>query len=470
MKLKQLAISAVIITTTTITVPARADDTSDAIKALKQQIEELDQKVRVLERKRELDHEASAEAARTAPKISVGSSGLTVGSADSNFVFGIHGLLQVDNRTFFHDRGISGNDGFLLRRARPIISGTLYRDFDFLFVPDFGASTPQTANATPTIQDVYLNYRYAPWLQLRAGKYKVPVGLEQLQSDSVAAFNERSLANDLVPSRDIGFQLWGDVAGGVLSYAVGVFNGVADGRSTFNTDFEDHREVAARLFAQPFKQSSVAALKGIGFGVGGTWGNVSSNALGLPSGFLTDGQQQFFAYTNGVVAAGTHWRVSPQGYYYYGPLSILGEYVISDQQVQKGTSKADLQNTAWQVTGGWVLTGEDASYAGLTPKHPFSLADGHWGAFQIVARYGELDVDNKAFPTFANPAASASAAHAWGVGLNWYLNRNLRINTSYSRTTFTGGGKATGSAAASAPGLITAQPEEVFFSRLQLAF
>ena len=52
----------------------------------------------------------------------------------------LHGVLQVDNRSFFDDSGIQGNDGFLLRRARPILQGTLYRDFDFIFVPDFGMS------------------------------------------------------------------------------------------------------------------------------------------------------------------------------------------------------------------------------------------------------------------------------------------------------------------------------------------
>ena len=107
-------------------------------------------------------------------------------------------------------------------------------------------------------------------LQLRAGKFKTPVGLEQLQVDRDTWFNERSLVTDLVPNRDLGFQLWGDIAGGALSYAVGVFNGVGDARNSSNADFEDHREVAARLFVQPFKKSGAAALQGLGFGVAGT--------------------------------------------------------------------------------------------------------------------------------------------------------------------------------------------------------
>ena len=417
--------------------------------------------MRVLERQKELDTEVADAKAKDAPKISIGSSGFSAASGDTNFVFQLHGLLQVDNRTFFNDRdnrgnSIQGNDGFLLRRVRPIFSGTVYRDFDFLFVPDFAGSAPQ-------IFDAYLNYRYAPWLQVRAGKFKPPVGLEQLQSDQFTYFNERAFPTGLAPGRDIGFQFLGDAAGGRLSYALGVFNGVGDGRNSANADFEDHREIAARVFVQPFKGTRLTALQNLGFGVGGSWGNISSNAAGLPSGYLTDGQQTFFTYTNGVVANGEHWRLAPQAYYYWGPFGLLGEYTISDQRVTKGAASANLQNTAWQVAAGWVLTGEDASYAGVTPRRPFDPRANHWGALQLVARYADLDVDDKAFPVFANPATSASEARAWAVGLNWYLNKNIRVNTSFSRTTF--GGKINPAVAT-----VTRQPEEVVFTRLQLAF
>jgi phosphate-selective porin OprO/OprP len=139
----------------------------------------------------------------------------------------------------------------------------------------------------------------------------------------------------------------------------------------------------------------------------------------------------------------------------------MGEYVISDQRVSKGAASADLQNTAWEIATGWVLTGEKASYAGVTPSHPFSLHNGGgWGAWQIVARYEELDVDDTTFPTYANPATSASEARAWAVGLNWWLNKNVREMTSFSRTTFDGG----------ATGAVTVKPEEVFFTRMQLSF
>jgi phosphate-selective porin OprO and OprP len=447
----------------------RATEQQAATNIANAQIQELDQKVRILARERELDQDAAAAAAKTQPKLTVGPSGFTASSADSNFVFSLKGLVQVDSRTFFDDTAIKSNDGFLLRRARPIFQGTLYRDFDFVFIPDFGGSTVQ-------IFDAYANYRYAPWAQLRAGKFKTPEGLEQLQADVNTSFNERSLVTDLVPNRDVGLQLWGDINGGVLSYAAGILNGVGDARNSSNVAFENEIELAGRLFAQPFKNSDITALQGLGFGVAGTSEHDSATATGLPSttggtlpGYTTDGQQQFFAYnpaTGLVLANGEHWRLSPQGYYYFGPLSLLGEYAISDQQVSKGAAKADLQNTAWEISGGWVLTGENASFTGVTPLHPFDPHNGQWGALQVVARYEELNIDDNAFPVFANPATSASGAQAWSAGLNWFLNKNIRVNASFSHTTFTGGGGA----GTTAPAIVTRQPENVFFTRLQLAF
>ena len=170
------------------------------------------------------------------------------------------------------------------------------------------------------------------------------VGLEQLQPDTYTFFNERALPTALTPNRDVGFQLHGDLFDGAISYAAGIFNGVGDGRNSRNADFDDNKEFAGRIFFQPFKAASVAAVQGLGFGVGGSYTEgQGASATGLPSttggtlpGFATDGQEQFFAYnpTGAVVVAnGDHWRLSPQGYYFFGPFGLLGEYVISNQRV-----------------------------------------------------------------------------------------------------------------------------------------
>lgn len=437
--------------------------------------QELDQKIRVVERNNELAAEAAEARAKDVSRISIGSGGVVLSSPDTNFVLKLRGLVQVDSRTFFDDSPYSeGNDGFLIRRARPIFEGTVFRDFDFLLTPDF-------AGNAATLVDAWINYRYRPELQLRAGKMKGPVGLENLQSDAVGSFNERSLANDLVPTRNIGLQLGGDIAGGIASYAVGVYNQDGDYRNPANSDFNDNKEFAGRIFLQPFKNSNADGLRGLGFGVAGSWADLTFSANGLPNttggtlpGYATTGQQQFFAYNALVQADGPHWRLSPQGYYYWGPFGLLGEYVISDQGVYNTATlgRANLHNTAWQAAAQWVLTGEPASFTGVTPKHSFDPRIGNWGAWQVVARVSQLKIDNDAFPIFSNPDISANEALAWSVGLNWWLNKNIRILTSFSYTTFEGGGTINPAIPGTLvpPGTVTSQDEKVFFTRIQLSF
>lgn len=450
--------------------PAHADepsrnDVNEEIKLLKQQIQQLDQKIRALENKNEVAREPAEKKKTEAPRlIADADKGFAIVSADEAFQIRFRGLIQADSRTFFNDSATIGNDSFLLRRARPIIEGRVYKDFEFMFVPEFGGSSV-------AIQDAYLNYRYAPWLQLRAGKYKAPVGLELLQSDSYTFFNERALPSNLVPNRDIGFMLHGETLEGALTYAAGVFNGVGDGRSTSNADFDDDREFAGRLFAFPFKGTGINELKGVGLGLGGSFGD-ETGATALPGGYLTDGQQSFFTYRSGagtaaspnVVADGKHWRLAPQAYNYWGPIGLLGEYTFSSQYVRRDAgatvSRVTLDHTAWQIAGSWVITGENASFTGIKPRHDFNPGAGEWGAFEFVARYAELHLDSGAFPLYAN-ANSARSAGSFGVGLNWYLNRFVRLGVDFTETNFSGGDGTLN---------VVRHGENVLLTRLQLAF
>ena len=84
---------------------------------------------------------------------------------------------------------------------------------------------------TVQILDAYVNVGLSPAFQVRVGKFKTPVGLEQLQSDPVAFFNERSVATGLTPNRDVGLQISGDVLDKRLFTAIARATGAA-GSST----------------------------------------------------------------------------------------------------------------------------------------------------------------------------------------------------------------------------------------------
>ena len=459
MRLKSLTLATALGLSATGLQAQTAQEQAETIRQLIKRIEELEQKVKIADRKYELDKEDAAAKAKTAATVSVSANGFTIQSADKDFLIKFRGLAQVDSRNYVDGSHVPNDDSFVLRRARLGFDATFRQDFDLQLLTEFGGT------GAPSILDANVTYRYRAGLQLKVGKFKQPIGLEVLQMDAVRFFNESGLPTNLVPNRDLGVQLQGELGEGFFSYQAGIFNGLGDGRSTTNADLEDDKDVVGRIFFHPFALGGPEVLKGLGLGVSASYGN-RANTSSLTTGYVTDGQRTFFTYNAAAVANGDAFRWSPQAYYYYGPFGFLAEYVNSSQRVTLPGVRTDvLDNNAWSVTGSYVLTGENASYRGVTPARDFSLANGTWGAFQVVARIGQLDVDNDAFNLgYANPNASASQAWSWGLGLNWYLNKNMRASLSYSQTSF----DVNPTAAITNP--VIAQDEQFISTRVQLTF
>jgi phosphate-selective porin OprO/OprP len=139
----------------------------------------------------------------------------------------------------------------------------------------------------------------------------------------------------------------------------------------------------------------------------------------------------------------------------------MAEYVSSKQAVTRATNHRNIANHGWEVTAGYVLTGEERTYNGVVPEH--AAWRGGLGAFELVARSSRLKLDTDAFIgtaalRLADPTVSAYEVTDYGVGLNWYLTRLVRINFNYDKNTFKG------LAGFSRP------EEHVFIGRFQVAF
>jgi phosphate-selective porin OprO/OprP len=425
------------------TLPAYADDTAE-IEKLKAQIQELDQKLRILDRKQELVNEDAAAKQKAAPIVTASDKGFGIKSADGQFEYKLRGLVHFDYRRF--DGSAPADtiyDGFLARRIRPTFEGTVFGKYGFRFTPEFaesgdGSAISGISQNKSRVVDAYLDARFDPSYSFRFGKFKPFVGLERLQSGSDIKFIERSyVSNNILPNRDFGLSLYGEALDKKLNYSVGYFNGVKDGGENFTSQDENNqKDFTARIFSTPFAGSE-SALAGLGVGIAGTWSKDSiSNSLGS---YKTPGQAyNFFAYT-GSRSNGKRERIAPQAYYYNGPLGILAEYAAVKQDISNtaGTTTANVTNSAWQIAGSYLLTGEDASFKGVKPYSPFkSGAEGGWGAFELLARYQENNIDSAAV-TFANTTNGyALGAKTWGVGLNWYLNEASRFSFNLERTKF----------------------------------
>jgi phosphate-selective porin OprO and OprP len=445
---------------------------------LLQRLEEAEQKIRILERKLENQNEAQATAAASAPQVRATGTRFSIGTPDGSSFVRLRGVLHVDGRHFEGDGTPATSNTWLLRRVRPVIEGTFANFVDFRFTPDF-------AQGRTVIQDAYITARLQPWAAVTVGKFKVPIGLERIQSAQDLRFIERGYPTALVPNRDLGVQLGGELGGGLFSYNLSYTNGVVDGSSTENNatvdgESDSKGDVSARVFFQPFLNSDTFALRGFGFGLGATYVDSTGSAANtlLPA-YRTPGQATFFTYrattaaagttpaVNGTFADGERLRLAPQFYYYYNSIGVLGEYTQVSQDVSRTvgtvTRSDSLDHKAWQLQLSWLLSGEEQTFRSPNPASPFQVGNPGWGAWEIVARVQELSIDEAAFAegaaSFANPATSAQKARSAGLGLNWYLNQNVKWQLDYDLTRFDGGA-ATGD-----------RPDEkAYFTRIALSY
>jgi len=403
---------------------------------------QLDEKVQLLEQ---------IAKPKDAPVLTTGRDTFSISSPDQAYRLRIGAHLQADGKTFFDNQARLLTSSFNLRRARPIFEGSLGKYVDFRFVPDFG-------NGQALLYDAYADIKMHPMAVLRAGKFKTPLGLEVLQNDADTTFIERALPSDLLPNRDEGFQVYGNVLDRA-TYAVAVLNG-APGGASIDADSNAGKDLVGRIFATPFAQTGPAALRGLGFGLGASSGRQNGPTLSVFK--TTGGQATFFSYVPNTIAAGRRLTYSPQLYYYYGPFGLMAEYAESSQPLSFNSVTRDIGTHAWQVAGSWVLTGEKKSYRSVVPRKGLEggKSGNGIGAWEVAARYTALTVDPTAFAVkFADPTKSARAARTWTVGLNWYLNYFVRIATNYEQTRFQGG--------ALGGNRVT---EKVLAERLQVAF
>jgi phosphate-selective porin OprO/OprP len=375
--------------------------------------------------------------------------GFFIQSAAGDFRLNLTLVGQADGRFVAGDEGDNFHDTFAIRKMRPGVNGHITRYFEFTVVPDFG-------NGAAVLQDTYLDLRLSDAFRVRAGKSKTPIGYELLIGDTFLLFPERSLASGLVPNRDVGVQAIGDLAGGRVSYAGGLFNGIPDGaNSVIDLDTSDSKDFAGRVLVQPFRRTrNPGPLDALGFALGASQGNQRG---ALPA-FRTSVGQRYFGYVTSAAAGGERTRITPAAFYYYNAFGLFAEYMHSAQEVVNNGTSADVANQGWEVTGSVVLTGEAGADRGVRPRANFDPAAGAYGALQLVARYSRVTIDDVAFTANLAAAGSSRETDSFVVGVNWYPTYFIKYYATFEHTRFEGG-------------LASDQdPEDAIVFRAQVAF
>jgi phosphate-selective porin OprO/OprP len=359
--------------------------------------------------------------------------GFRLRSADKRFDLRITGQLQADYRWYADPADTTDIDGFLLRRARFGLEATLFKYYDFRFLPDFGSGQTR-------LTDGYMNVRYWESFQFIAGKFKQPFSYEQLIQDRFTPLMERSLIDQLVPQRDLGAMVQGqNLFAGRLDYGVAVSNGVQNG----DADTDNSKDLNARVAVRPFAVWEESPLRRLQLGMSGGFGVLYSPVN--PSGLRSPDGVPFFQFLNGVLADGGRSRWSPEVAYFLEGLGMSAQYFHMTQRLRAANgSPVHVPFDGFYVQGTYLLTGEERTgysqqIAPLRPFDPAANGTG-LGAIELVGRVSRLVAGDRVFAggpnRLADPAAVSNGATEMTLGVNWYLNRWARVQFNWEHVWF----------------------------------
>jgi phosphate-selective porin OprO/OprP len=330
-------------------------------------------------------------------------------SADGNFETFITGYAQLDFRGY--QSGSAPPNTLLVRRARLIVDGKVQKYFDYRIEGDF-------ADTTNTIlRDFYLRIHRIDELQLSFGQFRVPISQEEIRSDAFQDFVERSVVNNLVPSRSPGIMASGVLGKGVFEYQVGAFNG----KGLLANNNNSTPEGAVRLRFAPWKNSKGFWTEGLAFGGAYTQGRtlVSTSVRGQT-------ESRSFTFFTPDLVNGQLNRANGELTWLLGPAALRAEYVQTSQERENlgpgGTTLPGVvaKGTVAQFT--YLLTGETKPDAGaITPKKILfgdGSGDSGLGAWEVKFRYANLQI--------SNATSKSNRAETIFFGFNWYLNRHVR--------------------------------------------
>lgn len=299
-----------------------------------------------------------------------------------------------------------------------------------------------------TWRDVYVNARPASFLQVQAGKFKIPFGDERLTGPRSLDFVYRSRVSDaLTPGRSVGVMVHGRAFNRVVRYALGVFDDdgdqppfIEDADGVADPDAAGQGSTwAGRATVTPLRLTSMKGkYNNLELGAAFTRGTIPEGRNHLQGDTVFGGD--FF--DRHYYTKGPRTRLGIEARWPIGPVSVAAEYIVSrdaregqgvGNETQLDNDLPAIEGRGWYVAGAWVVTGENRD-GGVTPKRP--LFQGGFGAVEVEVRYEYLRFAS-AGPSSDPPSTSPRAAtiagngdRVWTLGATWFLNRwaKLRVN------------------------------------------
>ena len=394
----------------------------------------------------------------------------------------IGGMIQMDAATFSQQGASVANygtvqNGFEFRRARLSAAGEGWNVIDYKIEMDFAVLASGGAGGVTSgtlagyvkpleqvdMKDCYITIKELPLLgNVRMGHIKEPFGLEQQTSDRFSTFMERSIADEgaLVPARQNGVLAFNWMEGERATWAAGIFRtNVVAPPDFINWGNAGNMSATGRVTCLPWYDEATEGRGLLHIGLASSYRDMGTsppgasglNVFGMaarPEAHLAPKVVGVTGGNRGMPNVIDYKLIGTELAYVYGPLSFQTEYYGAFMNLLNGGA-ADSYVSGGYAYVSYFLTGENRPYnkkAGcfdrLKPYENFfrvSDEDGcvqtGIGAWEVGYRYSWLDLNDG---STAN-AFQGGLAIDHTLGLNWYLNPNLRLMWNYVHSTDTPG-------------------------------
>ena len=410
-----------------------------------------------------------------------------ISTGDGRFTMGVRVRFQSDFAAFSqdstHPAGFAGpsdlSSGAVIRRAYFGVEGKAYNDFAYEFRLNAGGSNGGSAGASgvpaagegdPLLNKAVVSYTGLPGWHFNVGVIEPAFMFEGTTSSASLMFLERpeidNIAADVFGAGDsrrgieIGWAKTDALWAGDNLTATATFSGQKTGSAANHGNGGDENtqvlgRITERLWSNGLSniQIGVSGAKVLNSGSNGVNGGSQTINLQDRPEVRVDGTR--LISTGGIAAKTADMFAVDLG----GNIDnffLGGEYAQFTLDRQCGaitaannavcassTSVIDHPTfSGWYAEASWILTGETKAYSpsalnnevggfqAPVPSRPFSFSGDSWGAFELVARYSNTDLNwhtNQIQTNSQLAGVLGGEERVIALGLNWYLNRNVRV-------------------------------------------
>jgi len=334
----------------------------------------------------------------------------------------------------------------LLRRARVKMDGNIYQSFDYSLEFDFAnavnenkgqeAPTQENVANSPFPCNVWVQLREVPvFSRLRIGNQVKPIGMTNNTYQGFLPFMERADNMDAFYGPfDEGFDPGISAIGWTESERIAWRYGVYRPLKNASGVGIDGYTVAGRVTALPIYDDDGRQLLHIGFS--SSQGSLVDDEFRIrarPTLRNGPGYSVPVVVDTGSLTGGSKYLLGPELAAVLGPLTLQAEWTgqyFSDVVAGNGQDQGTVFFHGGYVQILYFLTGEHQEYernegvfGRVIPQDSLRFGEGGWGAWQVGARVSYLDLNDKAI--------HGGDIVDLTVGLNWFLNPNMKIQGNY---------------------------------------